>query len=480
MVRGSRSAVVVGGLWTVALLVGIAPAVGGERVTSAPDVTPPPVTVPVGTLVPNIACVSDSTQTYTLYLPPGYTTDRRWPALLILDPRGRSERAAELFRPAAEAYGWILLSSDNTRSDGPMEPNHRALAALWPELLRRYPTDPRRLYAAGFSGGAHFSWMLGRGTGGLAGVIGSSGRRLPEFLEGTDFAMFGTAGIMDFNYREMLAVDELLAAQGNPHRLEIFDGFHEWLPPDLAMTAVGWLELEAMKSGRRPVDPGLVERLFTEDLAAARQLESSDRLIDAVRRYEAIARTFDGLRPVDEVRAAVRRVADSRTFKTARDEHDHWLRYEEGYLNELFGLAAELRERIAPVPLARALQRLRISQLQQWADGETIRAVTARRLLATAFTQTSFYLMRDFFAAEDFHRAALVLEIATTIRPDDARSWYNLACARARARRNGPALDALETAIGLGFDRRSQIENDSDLESLRGDERLHELLSRTR
>jgi predicted esterase len=459
---------------------GLAPAASGERVTSAPDVTPAPVTAPVGTLVPNIACVSDPTQTYTLYLPPGYTTDRRWPALLIFDPRGRSEHAAELFRPAAEAYGWILLSSDNTRSDGPMAPNHRALAALWPEVSWRYSTDPRRLYAAGFSGGAHFAWMLGRGTGGLAGVIGSSGRRLPEFLEGTDFAMFGTAGTMDFNYRGMLAVDELLAGQGNPHRFEVFDGSHQWLPPDLAMTAVGWLEFEAMKSGRRAVDPEMVERLFVEDLAAARELEAADHLVDAERRYEAIARTFDGLRPVDVVRAAAQRLADSSVFKAARDEQDHWLRYEEGYLKELFGLAAELREWIAPVPLAKALQRLRISQLRQWADGESVRAVTARRLLATAFTQTSFYLMRDFFAAEDFHRAALVLEIAITIRPDDARSWYNLACARARARRTGPALDALETAIDLGFDRHSQIENDSDLESLRGHKRLHELLSRTR
>ena len=42
--------------------------------------------------------------------------------------------AAELFRAAAEAHGWILISSNDTRSDGPMEPNVKALQAMKGEL----------------------------------------------------------------------------------------------------------------------------------------------------------------------------------------------------------------------------------------------------------------------------------------------------------------------------------------------------------
>ena len=68
----------------------------------------PPLRVPVGEMVEDIACASDSTQTYTLYLPPGFTNERRWPVLLVFDPRGRSVLAAELFRDAADDYGWII------------------------------------------------------------------------------------------------------------------------------------------------------------------------------------------------------------------------------------------------------------------------------------------------------------------------------------------------------------------------------------
>ena len=46
------------------------------------------ITVPPGELVEDIACLSDPSQTYTLYLPTSYTTDRQWPVLLIFDPRG--------------------------------------------------------------------------------------------------------------------------------------------------------------------------------------------------------------------------------------------------------------------------------------------------------------------------------------------------------------------------------------------------------
>ena len=80
-------------------------------------------TPPAGELVPGVESEVDPTQTYTLYLPRAFDASKKWPVLLIFDPRGRSVLAAELFREAADTHGWILVSSDNTRSDGPMEPN---------------------------------------------------------------------------------------------------------------------------------------------------------------------------------------------------------------------------------------------------------------------------------------------------------------------------------------------------------------------
>ena len=105
-----------------------------------------------GELIEGVRCAADPSQTYTLYLPSGHSSERQWPGLLIFDPRGRSVQAAELFRDAAETYGWVILSSNDTRSDGPADPTTKAIRALWPEAHEHYSIDPRRIYAAGFSG----------------------------------------------------------------------------------------------------------------------------------------------------------------------------------------------------------------------------------------------------------------------------------------------------------------------------------------
>ena len=137
----------------------------------------------------------------------------------------------------------MLLSSNDTRSDGPGEPNVKALQALWPEVHLRYATDPRRIYAAGFSGGGMLAWDLGRRVdGALAGVIVSGGRwEDREFGQRFAFPSFGTAGDTDFNYAAMKAVHARLREWGTPERLEVFeDRTAGCRPRSRAKRSTGW------------------------------------------------------------------------------------------------------------------------------------------------------------------------------------------------------------------------------------------------
>jgi len=107
-----------------------------------------------GGLVEGVKCGSDPTQTYTLYLPSVYDSERLWPVLLVLDPRGRSVTAAELFREAAEEYGWIILSSNNTRSDtaADQHPRHQCHVARAPDALCGRPEEDLRRRVLGHHG----------------------------------------------------------------------------------------------------------------------------------------------------------------------------------------------------------------------------------------------------------------------------------------------------------------------------------------
>jgi poly(3-hydroxybutyrate) depolymerase len=82
---------------------------------------------------------------------------------------------AQLFRRAAESYGWIVVSSWNTASDGPLEPNIAASRALWADTHARFSLDDDRVYAAGLSGTVRLSCLLALAAPGtVSGVIGAS------------------------------------------------------------------------------------------------------------------------------------------------------------------------------------------------------------------------------------------------------------------------------------------------------------------
>ena len=434
--------------------------------------------LPTGQLIEGVQCEVDPSQTYTLYLPSSYSPEGRSPGLLIFDPRGRSVPAAEIFRDAAERYGWVILSSNDTRSDGPMEPNTRALNALWPEIHTRYAVDPKRIYAAGFSGGAMLGWALGRNAGGLAGVIGSGGRLERQvFDQEITFPCFGAAGDTDFNYSEMRRVHAQLERWGTPNRLEIFAGRHQWMPAELALAGVEWMELEAMKQGLRARDEELIERLYRADVAQASALESAGAPLAAQRRFAAVAATFDGLYDVDDPRRQAARLEASPEVAAARKLEKRWDDYEVSY-RQIMGAAFSQLFGERPVSARELGADLRLSELQKRAGSSDYEGVVARRLLETLLTQTSFYLTRDFFARRAYHQAATVLTIASEIRPERPNVWYNLACALAHTGSKKKALAALEQAVDAGYANAEQMASDPDLESLHRDDGFQRLVAR--
>jgi Flp pilus assembly protein TadD len=64
------------------------------------------------------------------------------------------------------------------------------------------------------------------------------------------------------------------------------------------------------------------------------------------------------------------------------------------------------------------------------------------------------------------------------LAPHDPTVHYNLACSLALLGRAGPALDALERAVELGYDDLPHLEADEDLASLRGTPRFVALVER--
>jgi predicted secreted protein/dienelactone hydrolase len=212
--------------------------------------------LPRGQVIDPVTTLGDPGQSYVLYLPSGYDESRDWPILYCFDPGGRGAVPVALFREAAEASGWIVAGSNNSRN-GPWADVFAAARALWRDTHARLRIDDGRVYAAGFSGGARAASGLGRILAiQPAGVIACGGG-LPDWLEPEDVAAtpwFGTVGVRDFNFQEMQELERRLRRQGTPCQLRLFQGEHRWPPPGLARAALAWLE--GLERETPPAGPG--------------------------------------------------------------------------------------------------------------------------------------------------------------------------------------------------------------------------------
>ena len=306
--------------------------------------------LPAGQVIDRVTCAADPSQSYALFVPANYTPSRPWPVIFAFDPGGRGRVPVERYQAAAERYGYIVVGSNNSRNGGMEFP--RVLAALTNDVAARLALNPRRVYLAGMSGGARTALGVALASKEIAGVIASSAGYPDSNIRKTlSFPLFATAGTEDFNHLEMRKLDRALTT---PHRLVIFDGGHVWLSSELALQAVEWMELHAMKAELEPRDDAEIDRMLAARVAAAGT--GSDK--DTFRALQAIADDFQGLRDVSGFARRAAELGRDKTVRAALDAERDQDRREEAVLREIDVLAARLRSNDRPA----ALNQLR----QQW------------------------------------------------------------------------------------------------------------------
>lgn len=275
--------------------------------------------VEVGRVVSSVVTRADASQSYALYLPTQYRPDRAWPLLVAFHPAARGQAFVDLYREAAEDYGYIVAGS-NTSRNGAWAPSLRAAEAMIRDVSERFSIDPARLYATGFSGGARVATQIALQSKLVAGVI-TSGAGFPDAVarRKVDFDLAATIGTSDFNYGELRALDRALSS---PHRVFLFAAGHVLPPPAVARQSLEWLELRAMIRGLRPRDEAAIARWWQSRLAEA---EATEDVVVRVTALEGVADDFAAVRDVAELRSktkALRAQPDVRKALSQRKKLD--------------------------------------------------------------------------------------------------------------------------------------------------------------
>jgi predicted esterase len=382
-----------------------------------------------GTLLERVTSVADSTEHFALYIPTSYDATRPTPLLIVLDPRGRALLPLDLLRRAADRFGWVIVSSYNSRSDVAVDPNRLALNAMLADAQRLIRVDTRRLYLAGFSGTARQSWEFAyQLRGHVAGILGFGAGFPPQWaLPALDTirspAFFGGAGNADFNLEEMMALDRHLDNTPVRHHITSWAGPHGWPSAEVMHHGVEWLEMQAIRQRLRPNDEAWVDSLYQSRIDSARALEATGDIFGAWQRYRWILADFQGLHVVADADSAAEHLGSTGEVRRAISQQRRSATRSQEYLSTLARWLEKLHGSDKPPTIDRVLMDLAIDHLQRESrdTSDTAAALAAGRLLEYVFVLTSSYEAQAAFDGGDPARALLLLELANAIHPDVPR-----------------------------------------------------------
>jgi pimeloyl-ACP methyl ester carboxylesterase len=379
-----------------------------------------------GVLTDAVVPAKNAQQSYALYLPSKYTRDRQWPVLFVFDPDAQGKQAAEVFRDAAEKYGYIIAASNNSKN-GPRRGQGDAALTMMADVQQRFSLDGKRMYTAGFSGGARVAGMVGLLCHGCVRAVIACGAGFPELLPEDKKkelpAYFFTVGQYDFNYFDVL--DSARALQ-TPAVVAVFDGVHQWPPPDVVMRAVAWTAAGASERDIMPVTPAeTAQRKRQQDLVRP-VISALDRVMhpQAARPAEQLGGNDDVSDPDQDIQDARREMAALRKKR-------------------MEATGADL------IPLRRALAEV---YAYAYETGEQLESEGKPRVAA------AFY------------------HVATAAIAPNPYLTYHLAAAWAAAGEKKKALATLKQAVALGFHDTETLAHDPHFDALRTSSELRAIV----
>ncbi len=443
-----------------------------------------------GKIIEKIVCLADSTQFYSVYLPPDYSQfkPRQWAILFAFDPGARSTLPLQLFEPAAEKYNYIVVCSGNIMN-GPRDPIIKGMKSVWNDVCSRFHIDKQRVYAAGFSGGARmasfFSIVINNPVRGIIACgAGLSEAINPGMLKSTDYC--GIVGFADFNYPEMVTLDQTFDPSDTTHRFFYYDSNHQWPPESLCTRAIQWFEILAFKNKSIPPDHTIIKKIFDTELQCTEERKKSGDIFYAAADYEAIALTFNGLLPsedIETIRQQAAQLKQTKEYRNFQKNEGKRLEREKKYIRIFVNTFAELKspDFMNNFP-SQVIAKLDIDRLKKEMNKNKSRydAGMAERLLANlsnkAFEDGTTYLEQG-----DFNHADIFLQIAAEAgerTPFYKYTLYYLSGLYALRGKTDKAFQYLNEAINNGFDNISYMETDKNLEPIRSDNRYKEIVGK--
>jgi dienelactone hydrolase len=412
-----------------------------------------------GKIIDTVFCKSDPTQSYALYIPEkGNKT--ALPVIYFFDPHADGSLPLHKYKTLADAYGFILIGSNNSKNGNDWSATGKIWDHLYDDTKNRLKIDPSRIYTCGFSGGAKVAGFVAIMHPEVTGVI-ANGAGLPDGTPAGDFNFSFTAmaGEGDMNLTELVAISKDLDNSRTRHRIIIFDGKHEWAPESTMNLAFTGLQFDAMRKGLIPKNEIFISHYMAMSRKRLDAYYKSNRLIKAAGEYELSINLLDGLSEGSKEAAWFREkaalLAKNPDYQKQRQIQEELLVREQ---NTKAAYAQHFQEE-DPHYWIRTIVDLRIR-----AGAKTTESGMDERLLA--YLSLVFYSFSNrLINSNENNGARHFVELYKIADPDNSEAWYFSAILNARSGQVQIAEKDLLKATEHGFKDRTRMRHQPEFQN---------------
>jgi pimeloyl-ACP methyl ester carboxylesterase len=418
-----------------------------------------------------VQCSADTNISYALFLPPQYQAGKPCPLLILFDSHGSGLLPVNLMNTEAAKNGFIIAGSNNSKNGMPIEQTTVIYHKMLADLTERFNIEKKAIYVCGFSGGSRVAGAIAITEGGIAGVVGC-GAGLPNINQNPvqPFSYLAVVGNQDFNYSEILQLDESLETAGYQHHLLVFDGIHQWPPKELLPDIFTWLRFDAMRRMAIPTERTEINRFIETNDKTAEDFAAAGKHAMQQTVYVKMMHYLQGLTDIAPLQSEIKRLSGEQEIITYNKEQ-----------KQLLELERKLQQKYAPQFQNQSLAwwTKEASQLQSLTKkaGDPGTKQVYQRVLG--FLSINCYSYSNSALKQgDLVAAAKFIEIYRLVDPENAEHRYMAAQLAARSHNLDEMFSALKQAFDLGFKDINRLKSDADFKPYQEDERFKNLFNK--
>ncbi len=289
-----------------------------------------------GVIVDSLAIKDSISESFALYLPKSFTTEKKWPIIYVFDMQGRGKDALSMLVESAESQGYVLAASNDMRDSLSLSENVLKSGRLFSTISSIFPINERRKYTAGFGSGARFASINAILYKEIKGVIscGASIANIELLDVKKPMHFVGIVGREDYNYPEMVRGKKILNLKKFPNQLIVFDGGHKWPNKYHIEKAMKYLTFSAMINKAMEKDSVFVNKFYEEELNEVDILNKQAKPLLAGHLLAESIKVFSFDNSVDSLKNYRKYLRRSKLFRTYNASQNKFLLKESFLIDE--------------------------------------------------------------------------------------------------------------------------------------------------